>query len=330
MKKIFFSILAIAAVVSCAKTEEVLNEVDSEIKLAPIATLQTKANVLAAIEGTEYPKAENFDVYGYWKNVGEGLTYTDGKPYFGDNGVEFVNKGAYWGGAKTYYWPKNGALRFAAYSPSSLDVTHSQEGDTFSCAYTQPSKTNETWDFLVAPTSKSYTAMTATENVSIVFEHALSWITLKVKAEDATAADVFTVKSVTINNVNTTADFKAAMLDKDMVDYESWSNWGAPTGYKVYSDDEQIVTSEPTVIETVPAGTLVIPQKTTSVTVVFDQAGINGAADMEDMELTLSLALNKQDEPWRPGYHYIYTLTFGLDEILINPSVDTWEEYKWN
>ena len=328
MKKIFFSLLAIAALASCAKTEAVYEGADSEIKLVPVTALQTKANVLAAIDGTEYPTAENFDVYGYWKNVGAGDTYTDGQSYFG-GAVEFTNKGNYWGGVTPYYWPKNGALRFAAYSPSSLNIEHSQGGDTFSGAYTQPSKTNETWDFLVAPTSESYTAMTAAENVSIVFEHALSWITLQVKAKDAAAENVFTIKSVTINDVNTTADFEASMLGQEMVQYESWSNWATPADYVVF-DGEQGVTGEAKVIETTAAGTLVIPQTTTKVTVVFDQKGVNGTLDMEDMTVTLDLVLDKNDEPWKPGYHYTYTLIFGLDEILINPSVDTWEEYVWN
>ena len=327
MKKIFFSLLAIAALASCAKTEAVYTGADSEIKLAPVAARQTKANVLAAIDGTEYPTAENFDVYGYWKNVGAGETYTDGASYFGETGVEFVNKGNYWGGAKTYYWPKNGALRFAAYSPSSLDLTHSQDGDTFSVTgYKQPNSTDATWDFLVAPTSESYTSMTAAENVSIVFKHALSWITLQVKAEDAEATDVFEIKSVKINAVNTVADFKASMLDG--IQYEEWSNQASPAEYVVF-EGSQAVNGEAAVIETTPAGTLVIPQATTNVTIVFNQKGVNGTLDMEEMEVTLDLVLDQDNEPWRPGYHYTYTLIFGLDEILINPSVEDWTEYVW-
>ena len=328
MKKIFFSFLAIAAIASCAKTEAVYTEDNSEIKLAPVAAKQTKANVLGAIDGTEYPTAENFDVYGYWKNVGAGETYTDGQSYFG-GAVEFTNRGNYWGGVTPYYWPKNGALRFAAYSPADLDLAHEQVGDVFSVdTYVQPSNTAETWDFLVAPTSESYTAMTAAENVSIVFEHALSWITLQVKTKDAAAEGVFTIKSVKINGVNTTADFEASMLGQDMVQYESWTNWGTPAEYVVF-DGVQGVTAEPTVIENTAAGTLVIPQATTNVTVVFDQKGVNGTMDMKDMEVNLDLVLDQDNEPWRPGYHYTYTLIFGLDEILINPSVDTWEEYIW-
>ena len=328
MKKIFFSLLAIGAVVSCAKTETVYTEVDSEIKLAPVAALQTKANVLAAIDGTEYPTAENFDVFGYWKNVGAGETYADGASYFGAEGVEFVNKGNYWGGAKTYYWPKNGALRFAAYSPSSLDLAHSQNGDVFTAAeYVQPNLTSATWDFLVAPTSESYTAMTAAENVSIVFKHALSWITLKVKAKDAEAAGVFDIKKVTINDVFTKAKFEASMLDG--IQYEEWSNQNTEAEYVVF-EGSQVVTGEAAEIETTKAGTLVIPQETTNVTVVFNQKGVNGIMDMEEMVVNLDLVLDEDGEPWRPGYHYTYTLIFGLDEILINPSVEDWTEYVWN
>ena len=328
MKKIFFSLLAIAAIASCAKTEAVYEGADSEIKLVPVTALQTKANVLAAIDGTEYPTAENFDVYGYWKN-GDDSNYTDGASYFG-GAVEFTNKGNYWGGVKTYYWPKNGTLRFAAYSPSSLDVDHNQEGDTFTkTGYVQPSNTAETYDFLVAPTSAPYTAMTAAEKVSVVFEHALSWITIKVVAKDAVAQEVFTIKNITINGVNTKADFEASMLGKEMVDYESWSNWGTPAEYVVFNG-EQAVTGEATVIEDTAAGTLVIPQETTSLTVTFDQKGVNGTLDTPGMTQTLDLVLDTEDTPWEPGKHYNYTLVFCLDEILINPSVADWEEVVVN
>lgn len=325
MKKIFFSLLAIAALASCAKTEAVYTETESEIKLAPVTALQTKANVLGAIDGTVYPTAEDFGVYGYWKNVGAGEIYTEGQSYFGGP-VVFTNKGNYWGGVEAYYWPKNGALRFAAYSPSTVEVEHKLLDDVYTVAeYEQQSLTSETWDFLVAPTSKSYTAMTAAEKVSVVFEHALSWLTLKVKAKDAAAENVFTIKSVTINNVNTKAAFSASMLDG--IQYEEWANQNTPADYVVY-EGAQVVTADAAVIETTPAGTVVIPQPTTKVTVVFNQKGVNGTMNMEDMVVELDLVLDGDNQPWEPGKHYNYTLVFGLDEILINPSVTDWEEVE--
>ena len=108
MKKIFYSIFAIAAIASCAKTEAVYVEDNSEIKIKPAAAIATKANHLAAIDGTEYPTEENFDVYAYWANENAGSSFTEGSVYLGLNNqaVEFTNKGVYWGGASTtYFWP---------------------------------------------------------------------------------------------------------------------------------------------------------------------------------------------------------------------------------
>ena len=328
MKKIFFSLLAVAALASCAKTEAVYMEDQAEIKIKPATALATKANVLAAIDGTEYPTAENFDVYAYWANLPAGSEFTtaDGvTTYLGENGaVEFTNKGNYWGGTTTYYWPKNGSLRFAAYSPSNVDMAHDLDTDTYTVTgYEHPTTTATTWDLLVAPTSKSYTAMTAAENVSVVFEHALSWITVKVVAKDAEAAKAFDIKKVTINEVNSEADLNAAMADGIQV--EEWSNYKAPVGYVVY-EGSQAVTETATVIETTKDGTVIIPQPTTTITVDYTQNALEGTPALEGQSVTVDLTLDANDTPWEPGKHYVYTLVFGLDEILINPSVVDWDD----
>ena len=327
MKKIFISLLAIAALASCAKTEDVFTEGDSEIMLSPVTALQTKANYLGAVDGIVYPTQENFDVYAYWKNVPAGQEFTDGSLFLEsltEGGAEFTNKGNYWGGIDKYYWPKNGSLRFAAYSPAHLTVEHAQVNDVYTVTgYEQPSITAKTWDFLVAPTSPSYSMMTATEKVAIEFQHALSWITLKVVAKDADAAQAFNIKKVTINAVNTKADFAASMLDG--IQYNEWANQNTTAPVVVF-EGSQMVTLNATNIESTVAGTIVIPQNTTTVTVDFDQYGLNGTADTPDMTITLDLVLDEDKTPWEPGKHYNYNLIFGLDEILINPSVVDWEE----
>ena len=328
MKKLFLSILAVAALASCSKTESAYVDQDQEIKVSPVTAMTTKANVLAAIDGTTYPVAENFDVYAYWANENAGSTFTSGTDYLTGTttGVEFTNKGLYWGGTTTYYWPKNGSLRFAAYSPSSVDMTHNLATDTYAVAnYEQPYETSQTWDLLVAPTSPSYTAQTAAENVSVVFEHALSWITLQVVAKDADAAKAFDIKKVTINDVVTKANLSAVMSgsDKGM----NWTLTDTKNGYVVYKGS-QAVTSEATVIETVNQGTLVIPQGTTSVTVDYTQNALEGTPELAGQSVTVDLVLDKDNTPWEAGKHYIYTLIFGLDEILINPSVVDWEDVK--
>ena len=327
MKKIFYSLLAVAAFASCVKSEAVFTEDNSEIKIKPATTLATKANQLAAIDDTEYPVAENFDVYGYWKDEKAGSTFTEGATlYLGLEGaVEFINKGNYWGGKENvYYWPKNGSLRFAAYSPSSVNMLHDLATDTYTVDdYVQPNETAKTWDLLVAPTSASYTAMTAAENVSVVFEHALSWITVKMVVKDADLAEAFDVKKVTINNVVTTADLAAVMSGDDKAINWTLSETVAPV---VVFEGSQTVTTEPTVIETTANGTLVIPQPTTTITVDYTQNALPGTPALENQKATVNLVLDAEDSPWKPGKHYVYTLVFSLDEILINPDVVDWED----
>ena len=329
MKKIFYSLLAVAALASCAKTEAVYMEDNAEIKIKPATALATKANVLAAIDGTEYPVAENFDVYAYWANKPAGSSFTnqtdDVTVYLGIEGpaVEFTNKGNYWGGTTTYYWPKNGSLRFAAYSPSNVNMAHDLDTDTYTVTgYEQPATTATTWDLLVAPTSKSYTAMTAAENVSVVFEHALSWITVKVVAKDAEAAKAFDIKKVTINDVVNVADFEAVMSGEKAM---TWTLTDTKVAYEVFNGS-QAVTETATVIETTKDGTVIIPQPTTTITVDYKQNALEGTPALDNQQVTVDLVLDAENTPWKPGKHYVYTLVFGLDEILINPDVVDWDD----
>ena len=320
MKKIFFSLLAIAAIASCAKTETLLDDSKSEVKIKPAASVATKA----AIDGTVYPTSESFDVYGYWANAEAGQSFTEGSLYIGQAGeaVQFVNKGAYWGGATACYWPKTGSLRFAAYSPASVNMAHDLATDTYTLAgYVQSNNTAETVDLLVAPTTVSYNSLTSAQNVAVVFEHALSWITIQVKAQDAASAAAFTVNKVTVNDVVTTADLEAVMAGQKAM---NWTLSSTKANYVVF-DAEQAVTTEATPVETVAKGTVVIPQATTTVTVEFTQTAENGTAVSH--EVTSDLVLGENSE-WEAGKHYVYTLVFGLDEILLNPSVDDWTEVE--
>ena len=107
MKKIFIALLAVAALASCAKTEEAYTEGQNEIKMAPVTSYVTKT-VYNAIDGVKYPKAEEFGVWAYW----DGDAAKPNKVYL-DNKV-FANSGIYLAGKNdSYSCPKNGILRFS-------------------------------------------------------------------------------------------------------------------------------------------------------------------------------------------------------------------------
>ena len=328
MKKLFLTMAVCGAMfASCTNTEDVYEGGQSEIKLAPVTSLTTRANFTGAIDGVKYPASENFDVFAYWANEAAGSTFTDGSNYLiatDATGVEFINKGNYWGGKTTYYWPKNGSLRFAAYSPADLNMTHVQATDTYTLSdLVYPTNIAETYDILVAPTSESYTAQTATDKVSVVFEHALSWITFYLKS--TTVADCkFTVKNIVVNDIKNNGTLTADMV----AGTKTWALGAAEADVLVFNDSKTVGTAA-AIFETPTAagnGVLVLPQATTSVTITFTQEAMDGTPALENQTVTVPLVLDGANTPWEPGKHYIYTVIFDLDEILINPSVADWED----
>lgn len=326
MKKIFIALLAVAALASCAKTEEAYTEGQNEIKMAPVTSYVTKT-VYNAIDGVKYPKAEEFGVWAYW----DGDAAEPNKVYL-DNKV-FANSGIYWAGKNdTYYWPKNGNLRFSCYSPASVPgVSHYPDTDTFVVDYEQSSNTATTVDFMLSPITVPYNAHTAAENVAVVFDHTLAWITLKVKAANADAAKAFTIHDLIINDVLTKGTLFTDMTDG--VQYDEWKNVNSPAAYNVVLDGDINTTTIARVAENVENGTVVIPQVPTTLTINFTQNemkednGETATPELKEQTLTIPLELNnEEDNKWHPGKHYIYTIVFDLDEIVINPSVADWED----
>ena len=326
MKKIFFSCLAIAAIASCAKTEPTFTEVDSEIKIAPVTAVSTKA-VTGAVDGTQYPAEEAFKVYAYWNTPGAGSDFNSGTTYL--NNVKFVNKGAYWGGETTYYWPKNGSLRFSAYSPAELDMTHDLGTDTYTLgAIEYPTVPANAYDILVAPTSESYTAETAAEKVSVVFEHALSWISFKIQST-VVANEVFDVKEVIVNDVA----YKGSLVANMTAGTKVWTLGNDVNPVTVFTGSQL---AESTAASIDAYDNLVLPQTPTTVTVKYTQNEMSHTDDqgnkvvdspaLENQSITVPLVLDNENDKWEPGKHYTYTILFDLDEILINPSVEDWEE----
>ena len=330
MKKIIISLLAIAAVAACAKTEDAFVETNDQIQLAPVTSYVTKT-VYNAIDGVKYPKAEEFGVWAYWDGDA-----TDPNKVYLDEKV-FKNSGIYWSGKDdTYYWPKNGNLRFSCYSPASvaekMDVEHYPDTDTFVVDYEQSNLTTETIDFMLSPITTPYNAQTAAENVAVVFDHTLAWITLKVKAANADAAAAFTIHDLIINDVLTKATLFTDMTDG--VQYDEWKNANTPAAYNVVKDGDINVTTIARVAENVDNGTVVIPQVPTTLTINFTQNAMTeddgtteSTPELKNQTLTIPLELDDEtDNKWHPGKHYIYTVVFDLDEIVINPSVSDWED----
>lgn len=372
MKKYILPILGLAALVACSKTEPVYEE-SGEIRFAPVTSLATKAQVMNAIDGTDYPTKEFFKVNAYWKNIGAGDDFSTGDDivtYFSNKtfaNQDPDNKAKTWAGNPPAYWPKNGSLRFACYSPSTVaKVSHVLATDTYTVTdYVQPNNTAETIDLMIAPTTVSYDAKTGKDGVAVTFEHALSWISFKVLSDEK-AENIFTIKKIVVNDVNTKGSLTAVMTAvpatetaaavaksktwvlSTITEEEEKNPYVMP--YDVYNNAKGVVATttsggdskKPVYIENVTGGTVVIPQPTTTVTITFDQKAEDNAV-LEDQVITLPLTVIKEvmnddeavavEADWEPGKHYIYTIKFAWDDddkILINPSVKDWVDVPAN
>lgn len=340
--------LGVAALAACTKTS-VSYEQPGEIALAPV----TRANMTkAAITGTTFPTTNDMGVYAFY-NAGKLAgtlkdVFLDGSAAYLNN-VEFVNRtgSGNWGGSTSYYWPKTGSLVFAAYSPKAADLAYDAAKDEFSTKtetdYVQSADLAKTVDLLWSPmTDKSHDKTTI--SVPMVFNHAMSWVTVQAVAANTESEGKFKVKSVKLNGIVNKGTFKTAGATID------WTPSTATVDVKtlsVFSNEAytEIPKMTPAVVlENVEKGTVVIPQSlgdAVTLTVVFSQVMPTGAWSA-DQNLTFTLNKCKVGEPavelnkWDNGKHYIYTLNFnikgaaGENEILIKPTLTDWENVTAN
>ncbi len=326
MKKFFFSILAVGALVACTKSE-VKYESETEIAFRPVTSTVTKANVLNAIDGTEYPATETFRVWGYWQLLDAGTDHSafNAATEYIQGGKEFAKQtdGNLWRGTPNrYYWPKTGSIVFACLSPADAPVTslsHDVVNDNFSFNYYSPNGYSKidlakTIDLMWTDATASYNETTAAAGVPVTFKHALTWITFKVQGDENTSDGGFVLNSITMNNVKGSGDFTSS--DRKWV-----------TGTNKFSvpvfEGAVNLTTEPVVTENVARGTLIIPQVTedsSNYTATIKFTNTLGDLDLNE-EITIGLGPG-----WEIGKHYTYTLKFTTSEILIEPHMEDWVE----
>ena len=353
MKKIFFSIVALAALAACTKSE-VQYETPGEISFAPAVENATKA----AISGT-YPD-QPLRVFAVYGDAADQTTVADGNiesfsTLFLNDAIFTKKTATAWGGAGDgYSWPNNGSLVFAGYAvpdANSLgDVEYDFVNDVLSIeGYVQSTNTASTFDLAwFGRTEKSYNLKaTPTQTVPVTLSHALAWIEIKVKGEGTTIAtgNPWKITSVTMNNVSNTGN---VLCKKDGSAYVTiWDNLGNTKDSDDKDEDSILIYSggqelsgTAAKIETNDAGTLVIPQTPTAITpnipdddevatltvvYTYKSPASNNETTiwMPDQTVTVPLVVTGG---WKSGYKYTYTLTFNSSEILITPTYGAWDK----
>lgn len=351
MKKIFISIVAIAALAACTKSE-VAYEAPAEIGFAPAVKNVTKA---AMASGTTLSTDNNLGVWAYWNGVGgtepeENATYVNyTDPYLAN--AEFTNRSetVNWGGStEPYYWPTNGALVFAGYNkPKSgtpaVTAAYSGLGTdvmTFT-NFTQSTDLSKTFDLCwFGKTSRSYNNRNDGAAVSVTMSHALTWLTIKVKGDATTTVEnkEWKVTKVTLKQVNTVGTTGTCKFEGNPV--KPTATWTSTTPADiVVKDDEQVLTDEAALYESTTDGNalVLIPQAPVMLEVEYEypvsddykegKATINlsltGHKDMNGTAITETI------DTWKSGTHYTYTLLFKANEILIAPTYGEWAEANY-
>lgn len=353
MKKIFFSIMAVAALAACTKSE-VQYEPAGEIGFAMVAGNITKAPV----DGTVYPEELNMYVNAYVH-----ATTVPTAPDYINNG-EFEHRDAQvegkevWGGTDPYYWPNEQTLHFSGYSKSGSLTSASYNPNTDALTITGYAPGVGTGlganDLMWFPSTK-YIAATGyskeTKYVPVNMYHTCSWITFMVQGDVTTgsAASTYNITSLTMNGLDLTADVvctgNAALTQNTLSTYVAWSNNTTQTeSYAVtvptsgvslastYTSESSKAPKnlETNAITTAGGNIVVIPQKPGTIDLAWTYNSSTNAT-ISDSATGLSLKLNDDNTlNWEPGKHYVYTITIKANEILIAPTPVDWTDGNFN
>ena len=333
MKRLVIAALAIGAMAACTKSN-VQYEQPGEISLQPIAQKATKA----AVDGNEYPTTESFNVWAWWadKNAGTELAeFTPTDDYIAEGTFVHKETANSWGGQTPYYWPTKGSLVFAGYSPASAKVEgqdapvfhYDLPTKTFSVSnYTQSNNIAATKDLMWFDVTDNSHNNNGTAGVPVTFKHALSWLTFNFVLADNITTHQWEITDVTLQNVNTKGNFIATKSDV-VTNAGTWTlstNDDDKKVMTVYDTNTHIVSTTPTKLEKAENGVVVIPQECVKLYIIYKLTASTGEQISQDV--TLDLATGIAEGKWLPGKHYIYTITFGANEILIAPQVADWED----
>ena len=338
MKRFAFAALIIVSVAACTKSN-IQYDPTGEISLQPVTEKATKA----AFSDTAYGEgAPAFNIWAWWAGVDPGtskaefLSSQDISSYI-DKG-EFVHRsGGSWGGTTPYYWPPEGSLVFAGYSPSETlggNFTYNKDEDAGAFIVTDYMQSNDiarTVDLMWFDitdrsynTSRNKVGDKDVNGVPVVFQHALSWLQFRFQIKEASGIyQNWLITDIRLTGVDTKADFQSNATSK-------WTGHEDPKEIHVWNGSH-LASTAPEVLESTKDGVVVIPQTCASpksLVVTYNLKRYLGGKDDWLRAQTVTLPLDKGIDAgtWLPGKKYIYTIVFGNNEIKISPEVKDWED----
>ncbi len=350
MKKIIISMMAVAALAACTKSE-VAYEQTGEIAFSPVASNVTKS--VAGYNGETFDGVfpTNVNLYVFASALNDAGTAWDDQ-YFAnalfvwdaDKGTEdsqtfdgknYDTEGAY-AGQPTRYWPNVKTLKFAGYSDacnvSTLTATMNDDLSTLTIEdYVQDNtKTAEgANDLMWFPVTSAYGKSEG--EIPAQMKHACSWITINVAGDDVTATYTTSEGESETTHTGWTLNslvVKTLKHSGKVVCNATTAQWtlaGAGTDEDYYRAGTTF-TEEYVKYEKNTNNFIVLPQEPTDLEVNYTYT----SDETNNLTLTetksVSLDYDAAGTAWQPGVHYIYNVLITATEILIDPVVVEWTE----
>lgn len=359
---IFILMMVAGAVLSgCAKTDVVSVEGASrEIVFdAPVPRVHTKASLVKDL----YPKNTAFCVFADQHYDTFANTEADGfTPYMrgtedGGEGVEVryhdtsldiagKDLNSYWKSDRSYMWPKEGYLTFAAYSPAYVreqaQISYTPEYGVRMTDYTVDTDPDKHYDLMFSHRTTDQRkedmvvdAPSPYDGVQIVFEHVLSAIAFNVQAHNAEYAEwgySVTPTKLSVHNVYSKADFRQfAGYEGDDVDKAGmWTGLETLEEYIVYSSGDPLGQGREADLILLPQPLSGEGREPVKMELGFEMSHPDMGGKKTSHSIIFDLSKGKMADDtavdrWEPGKRYIYTVTIGLNNIEFSPEVYAWE-----
>lgn len=289
MKKIYIlAAIALVAGVSCTKQVPAdNNSPDMPISFSPISQKATTKAALPGEQTTTYnlgtaPDYEKFTVFAAWTDVAYPGTAAPTVFMAGNDSKDRCSYDATlvaWKPIQTYYWPKNGYLTFAAFSPadakddctSAPSYSWSASGTTGGLTipgFTVKADIENQYDLMYADreynrTKGDYTIVRGTANddedntaqadgytyayngVNLRFHHALSSIVFKVKTAAEYSTATIKLKNIDLKNVYSKATFTEKITEgASYYAVPAWASYDNKVDYDIYDDTGDPATNQ--------------------------------------------------------------------------------------
>lgn len=337
MKKIFFSLVALAALAACSKSEVEYTD-NMELSFAPVSRLSTKA----AVDGTDYPDALNMFVFANAGEATDALPEGYDEPYFAN--AEFTHNPQrdpaltlstdVFAGVIPYYWPNVKKLIFSGYSKSgnveSMNPKPTYVWDATAgtweinmSGYAPGNGTNVSGDndlMWFPTTTTSYgKPTTAGWSVPATMQHACAWVTIKIKGDATTGktGTTWKIKNLSFTDLSQSGNVTLGAEAE-------WTSIAAGKEFDVFGPvaGKSLTTDYVDYTQIDYTDLVIVPQDTKTLYVTYEyvsQTGLDPITETKPLDLTYT-----DDTGWEAGKHYTYNITLGTSEILILPVLTDW------